>query len=134
MFAISHRQECYWLVQLLPELSTVLEGRSCKLGEHDETMSNLLLRRWRHEIASNEQVGESVLDWSPSHKCTFPHSCQNVYHSRALYYPAAMQVDRSRLCAASRHALICMFMPPLLQLSAFLYLMEVIDQRQVAYI
>lgn len=70
------------------------------------------------------------LDWSPSHKCTFPNRCQCVCHSRALYYPAAMQVDRSRLCAAFRHALICMLMPPRPQVFAFLYLMEVIDQRQ----
>lgn len=95
-------------------------------------MSNLFLRRWRHENASNENIGESTYNWFPQSQVHLPQKLAVCVPQASVVLPAAMQVDRSRLCATSQHALICRFMPLLLQVFAFLYLVGVATV-QVAY-
>lgn len=83
-------------------------------------MSNLFLRRWRHEDASNENVGESVDIGSPIH---LPQPLAACVPQTCVVSPVQMQEDRSRSCTTSQHALICIFMPALVRMRPFLYLM-----------
>lgn len=55
----------------------------------------------------------------------FPNRWRQVCHSRVSCYPQQMQEDRSRSCATSQHALICILMPPLVHMCACLYLVGV---------